>query len=215
MAAELFPKLDGFARALPILRWLPGYHAGWLRADIIAGLTLWGILVPEGIAYARTGWRAGSSGALHTPGLPRRLRHPRNSPAGGLGPDLRVVDHDGYRRRTVHRSRAGRIGRATRIIGPCCGDYLPAVWADAARLRDRVHFAFGHDRFRLRAGDLYRRHSSSQILRSAQGPRRHPLSALVSHWAAGGGQLDDFRHRGGPWPCCTSCRCALPGRQDR
>src|SRR5215831_14155753 len=52
MAAELLLRLDRFARVLPILRWLPGYHAGWLRADIIAGLTLWGILVPEGIAYA-------------------------------------------------------------------------------------------------------------------------------------------------------------------
>ena len=52
MAAEILPKLDRFARVLPILRWLPGYEAGWFRADVIAGLTLWGILVPEGIAYA-------------------------------------------------------------------------------------------------------------------------------------------------------------------
>ena len=52
MAVEILPKLDRFARILPILRWLPGYEAGWFRADVIAGLTLWGILVPEGIAYA-------------------------------------------------------------------------------------------------------------------------------------------------------------------
>jgi high affinity sulfate transporter 1 len=52
MAAEILPKLDRFARVLPILRWLPSYDAGWFRADVIAGLTLWGILVPEGIAYA-------------------------------------------------------------------------------------------------------------------------------------------------------------------
>ncbi|MBV9377335.1 MAG: SulP family inorganic anion transporter, partial [Alphaproteobacteria bacterium] len=45
-------KLDRFARILPILRWLPSYDAGWFRADVLAGLTLWGILVPEGIAYA-------------------------------------------------------------------------------------------------------------------------------------------------------------------
>ena len=44
--------MDGLARAIPILRWLPHYQAGWFRADVIAGLTLWGILVPEGIAYA-------------------------------------------------------------------------------------------------------------------------------------------------------------------
>src|SRR5215469_10305947 len=52
MAAQILPKLDRFARVLPILRWLPSYDAGWFRADVFAGLTLWGILVPEAIAYA-------------------------------------------------------------------------------------------------------------------------------------------------------------------
>src|ERR1700745_379561 len=52
MTAQILPKLDRVARVLPILRWLPSYEAGWLRADVSAGLTLWGILVPEGIAYA-------------------------------------------------------------------------------------------------------------------------------------------------------------------
>ena len=52
MAAEILPKLDQLARVLPILRLLPSYDAGWFGADVIAGLTLWGILVPEGIAYA-------------------------------------------------------------------------------------------------------------------------------------------------------------------
>jgi SulP family sulfate permease len=40
------------ARVLPILGWLPRYEPDWLRGDVIAGLTLWGILVPEAIAYA-------------------------------------------------------------------------------------------------------------------------------------------------------------------
>ena len=52
MDAEILPKLDRIARVLPILRWLPGYERRWFRADVVAGLTLWGILVPEGIAYA-------------------------------------------------------------------------------------------------------------------------------------------------------------------
>jgi high affinity sulfate transporter 1 len=52
MVAEIILKLDRFARVLPILRWLPIYDARWFRADVIAGLTLWGILVPEAIAYA-------------------------------------------------------------------------------------------------------------------------------------------------------------------
>lgn len=37
---------------LPILKWLPRYDRSWLRADIIAGLTLWGLVVPEAMAYA-------------------------------------------------------------------------------------------------------------------------------------------------------------------
>ena len=52
MAGKLFQRFESFARVLPILGWLPSYESGWLRADVIAGLTLWGILVPEGIAYA-------------------------------------------------------------------------------------------------------------------------------------------------------------------
>jgi sulfate permease, SulP family len=40
-------------RAWPVLAWVPGYRLGWLRLDLIAGLTVCGILVPEGMAYAQ------------------------------------------------------------------------------------------------------------------------------------------------------------------
>ncbi len=39
-------------RYVPILRWLGEYDSGWLRADLIAGLTIMALLVPEGMAYA-------------------------------------------------------------------------------------------------------------------------------------------------------------------
>lgn len=39
-------------RYVPITNWIPSYERTWLRPDIIAGLTLWGILIPEAIAYA-------------------------------------------------------------------------------------------------------------------------------------------------------------------
>ncbi len=45
-------KPDRFTRYLPILGWLPGYNRSWLSFDIIAGLTLWGLVVPEAMAYA-------------------------------------------------------------------------------------------------------------------------------------------------------------------
>ena len=37
---------------IPILGWLPSYQTAWLAADVIAGLTLWGLVVPEAMAYA-------------------------------------------------------------------------------------------------------------------------------------------------------------------
>lgn len=37
---------------IPIFSWLPGYNRAWLVADVLAGLTLWGLVVPEGMAYA-------------------------------------------------------------------------------------------------------------------------------------------------------------------
>jgi len=48
------PKATRFNLAfLPIVQWLPKYNwKQWLRLDIIAGITLWGVVVPEGIAYA-------------------------------------------------------------------------------------------------------------------------------------------------------------------
>jgi high affinity sulfate transporter 1 len=39
-------------RFLPILSWLPKYQKAWLRPDIIAGLTVLALLIPEGMAYA-------------------------------------------------------------------------------------------------------------------------------------------------------------------
>ena len=41
------------ARYLPILGWLPQYERAWLRTDLIAGLTIVALLVPEGMAYAQ------------------------------------------------------------------------------------------------------------------------------------------------------------------
>jgi SulP family sulfate permease len=43
---------SGLKRYIPILSWLPHYDRTWLTVDIIAGLTLWGLVVPEAMAYA-------------------------------------------------------------------------------------------------------------------------------------------------------------------
>ncbi|WP_280348391.1 SulP family inorganic anion transporter [Nocardia neocaledoniensis] len=38
--------------AVPIFESLRGYQRGWIRPDVLAGLTVWAVLVPEGLAYA-------------------------------------------------------------------------------------------------------------------------------------------------------------------
>jgi len=37
---------------IPILKWLPSYERSWLKFDIIAGLTLAAVAIPDNIAYA-------------------------------------------------------------------------------------------------------------------------------------------------------------------
>jgi sulfate permease, SulP family len=41
-----------FHRSLPILSWIPAYRREWLLSDVFAGLALWAVMVPEGMAYA-------------------------------------------------------------------------------------------------------------------------------------------------------------------
>ncbi len=45
-------KTSGLIKYVPILSWLPNYNRAWLTADVIAGLTLFGLVVPEAMAYA-------------------------------------------------------------------------------------------------------------------------------------------------------------------
>jgi SulP family sulfate permease len=37
---------------LPVLSWLRGYRRDWLLPDVLAGLAVWAVMVPEGMAYA-------------------------------------------------------------------------------------------------------------------------------------------------------------------
>lgn len=39
-------------KAIPVFSSLAGYRVGFLRADVVAGLTVWAVLVPEALAYA-------------------------------------------------------------------------------------------------------------------------------------------------------------------
>lgn len=39
-------------RSPPVFNTLGGYNRSWLRSDILAGLTVWAVLIPESLAYA-------------------------------------------------------------------------------------------------------------------------------------------------------------------
>lgn len=45
-------KKNGLLRWLPILDWLPRYNKAWLAGDIIAGLSVWALMVPQSLGYA-------------------------------------------------------------------------------------------------------------------------------------------------------------------
>src|SRR6516164_2542516 len=46
-------RYDSLAqRLLPILGWLPFYRRAWLLPDILAGVAVWAVVVPEGMAYS-------------------------------------------------------------------------------------------------------------------------------------------------------------------
>ena len=50
---ELSPCRASIAqRLLPVLGWLPRYRRDWLLPDVLAGLAVWAVMVPEGMAYA-------------------------------------------------------------------------------------------------------------------------------------------------------------------
>jgi len=44
--------LEFFQSIIPIIQWLPRYERSWLRVDIMAGLAVWAMMVPQALAYA-------------------------------------------------------------------------------------------------------------------------------------------------------------------
>lgn len=46
-------RKPGFiVRHLPILQWLPRYSKTWLTGDIIAGISVWALMVPQALGFA-------------------------------------------------------------------------------------------------------------------------------------------------------------------
>ena len=51
-SAEEWSVVDYKPPTVPIFGWLREYQKPWLVRDVIAGFTVWGLIVPEGMAYA-------------------------------------------------------------------------------------------------------------------------------------------------------------------
>jgi sulfate permease, SulP family len=52
MANISIDRASAAHRLLPILDWIPAYRRDWLRPDFLAGIALWAVMVPEGMAYS-------------------------------------------------------------------------------------------------------------------------------------------------------------------
>ena len=52
-AKELQCAKSFITEVFPILKWITSYNLGWLKNDIIAGITVAILLVPQSLAYAQ------------------------------------------------------------------------------------------------------------------------------------------------------------------
>ena len=99
----------GFARIMPIFHWLPNYNKDWLKGDLIAGLSVWALMVPTSLGIRNDQRRARPVRALRGSGRTDRLCALHHVETGHAGPEL--VDRGGSRRRRPGR-RLLRIGRS-------------------------------------------------------------------------------------------------------
>jgi hypothetical protein len=103
-------------RPWPVLSWAPGYQRRWLRFDLIAGLTVCAILVPEGDGLRAARRRAPRVRVLRGPDRAARLRAVGQLAAAGGGGLIGRGHHVGG---DHLRSRAGSQFRVhSRDRGP-------------------------------------------------------------------------------------------------
>jgi MFS superfamily sulfate permease-like transporter len=52
MSSSLAEVASAGRKLLPIFEWIPAYRRKWLLPDVLAGVALLAVMVPEGMAYA-------------------------------------------------------------------------------------------------------------------------------------------------------------------
>jgi MFS superfamily sulfate permease-like transporter len=82
---------------MPLFSSLAGYDRTWLRGDVLAGMTVWAVLVPEALAYASIAGVSPVVGLYAAPGAPllfvnaKRLRNGIRDQVRDADPPVRVV----------------------------------------------------------------------------------------------------------------------------
>src|SRR5688572_22452952 len=117
---------------------LRGYDRRWLRGDLVAGLTVWAVLVPESLAYESIAGVSPVVGLYAAPGALILY--------AALGSSRHLVDH---RRAGDHDQARGAARRVA-----------------AARLPRQLHFRAGDQRVHRRArADDHRRPIAEAVQR--------------------------------------------------
>ena len=119
-AAGLSPRRARVERWAPGVRVIRTYQKGWLPRDVIAGIVLVALLVPQGMAYAELAGLPAITGPLHHDRVPRGLRvrgavaDPRPRPGFVARADDRRDDPAARRGQRVGGDRARGDARAAR-----------------------------------------------------------------------------------------------------
>ena len=207
-------KPSGIRRFVPILRWLPGYDRRFLRFDVIAGATVWGLLVPESIAYAGLAGlppQAGLYTLLATLAAYAVFGTSRHLVAAATSAAAVLLAFLGWGSRRGGRCPLRRGRRWARALLRWA---VLARGALAAGVRGAVPLASGDGGVRVRAGDLRDRQPAAQAVRDREGIRRHDRAVRPLGRQAGSGLRQAAWRAGGACRSPRSTRAPARARSS-
>ena len=182
--------------------------ARWLRSDLVAGVVLAAILVPQGMAYAELAGLPPVTGLYTT--IACLVGYALMGPSRilVLGPDSSVVAAD-LRRHHAARRRRRRSGdgdRARRDDGDPGRAHRDRPRRRQARLRRRPALEGGPGRLHERAGDHDHRRPAAQAVRVLDRRRRlRGRGAGVRRRLRRAQRARRSRSAWPRWPCCSCC----------
>lgn len=152
----------GLERFVPALSWVPGYQLSWLSKDAIAGFTIWGLLIPEGIAYASLAGlppQAGLYTLLASLVLYALFGTSKQLVVAGTSASA-VLVYSAVS--ALHPSGAAAYGSLAAGLVILTGILIPVLWAAPAGVRHPVPVPAGDGGVRIRARDLRDRRPAAQ-----------------------------------------------------